>query len=380
MEKVTFEVETITPMFLAGNDQSWETVKKKRDDEPEEDWHLNAELRASAFRGLLRYWHRALIGGAVSSLGEVQTYEQSLFGTTDHGSTVTVRLSDPSQDQKLFMRKNTSRNNIAGSDYLLWSMEKSGKEAKGNFKAARYYYPPGTKFHVILSVKGKGVEAQQKLNKAVGTFWLLTQLGGAGSRSRRSAGSLTAQLVATTSDTTYQLPPELSTLFLPSSNAELLRNRLGDGIKAIRKLYGFSNVPSQPAKKFDTISKDSCHIWIFQSEQTPWTTKQYSYPINGIDYNTAPYLALDAIGKSLYDYRQDKPILKRKIFGLPLPPDFKNERRASPLLLKMAQLKNGSCVCVAVLFKSLDENGSPSDYSLIENWIQDFPYKWEVTL
>ncbi len=45
MQEVTFNVQTITPLFLAGADQA------------------AAELRAPSFRGIMRYWLRALVGG-----------------------------------------------------------------------------------------------------------------------------------------------------------------------------------------------------------------------------------------------------------------------------------------------------------------------------
>lgn len=42
MPSITFELETVTPLFLAGADQT------------------EAELRPPAFRGALRYWFRAM--------------------------------------------------------------------------------------------------------------------------------------------------------------------------------------------------------------------------------------------------------------------------------------------------------------------------------
>ena len=51
MQQVTFTLRTITPLFLAGADQT------------------TAELRAPTFRGLMRYWYRALIGGVVEANG-----------------------------------------------------------------------------------------------------------------------------------------------------------------------------------------------------------------------------------------------------------------------------------------------------------------------
>lgn len=42
LKKITFEIETITPMFLAGAEQG------------------KAELRAACLKGLLRFWWRAI--------------------------------------------------------------------------------------------------------------------------------------------------------------------------------------------------------------------------------------------------------------------------------------------------------------------------------
>src|SRR5438876_480025 len=72
MQEVTFEVETITPLFLAGADQT------------------KAELRAPSFRGEMRYWLRALVGGLVGTdqegLTKVRDAETLVFGATDQGS------------------------------------------------------------------------------------------------------------------------------------------------------------------------------------------------------------------------------------------------------------------------------------------------------
>jgi len=55
MKKLIFTLETITPLFLSGTDQSV------------------VELRAASIRGHLRYWYRALLGG----LGVTQSFRHS---------------------------------------------------------------------------------------------------------------------------------------------------------------------------------------------------------------------------------------------------------------------------------------------------------------
>lgn len=57
MKKINFTLETLTPLFLAGNDQN------------------AVELRAASIRGHLRYWYRALLGG----LDQEVTFEHPYY-------------------------------------------------------------------------------------------------------------------------------------------------------------------------------------------------------------------------------------------------------------------------------------------------------------
>src|SRR2546421_12182581 len=79
MQEVTFTLRTLTPLFLAGADQT------------------KAELRAPTFRGLMRYWQRALVGGLFGTdrkgLEKVSEAETAVFGATDTGSAVSVKVS-----------------------------------------------------------------------------------------------------------------------------------------------------------------------------------------------------------------------------------------------------------------------------------------------
>src|SRR6266702_2797554 len=79
MPKVIFTLRTLTPLFLAGADQA------------------AAELRAPSFRGLMRYWQRALVGGLVGTtsqgLEKVKETETAVFGATDTGSAVSIKVS-----------------------------------------------------------------------------------------------------------------------------------------------------------------------------------------------------------------------------------------------------------------------------------------------
>jgi len=340
MQEVTFEVETITPLFLAGADQA------------------TAELRAPSFRGEMRYWLRALVGGLVGTgpegLKTVRDAETEVFGATDRGSAVQVRVSGQPTKLEEFRRESRGRD-VTGKDYLLWSMVQSGRADRGNLKPARWYFPPGTRFHVTLAAHDSNEVA---FKKGIAAFWLLTHLGSIGSRSRRCAGSL--QATGDTSTLPFDIP----------QTAQVLQDQLTRGIQGTRRLYDYKPASLREAT-FDVLSAATCRIWILRNEERPWPNAD---------------AAMRDIGASLQDYRRDiNPIQRRKIFGLPLMGVDNKSRRSSPLLLRITKLRGEQYVGVAVLFKTKVETKTDlfntDDYALIDRWVmQDFPKALEVKL
>jgi len=342
MQEVTFNVETITPLFLAGADQG------------------TAELRAPSFRGAMRYWFRALVGGMVGTdtagLKEVIEKESDVFGATDQGSSVRVKISEASRVPEQF----TERTNIqvrgewkaTGKGYLLWSMVRSGNPAKGNVKLARWYFPRGTQFQLTLSARDN--TEQDYLNQAITSFWLLTHLGGMGSRSRRCGGSLTiTNVVGNTSALPFNTP----------ETAQALKQQIEQGIKTART---FLHVHPHRAidPRFDILSSGNCRIWILQENQVTWKS---------------PDEAMRIIGERLQDFRSTIPIQQRKVFGLPLKGI--NGRQSSPLHLRIIKLQPEKYVGIATLFKTSTPGIPMGDYKHIENWIStSFPHALEVLL
>lgn len=343
MLEVTFDVETITPLFLAGADQE------------------TAELRAPSFRGVMRYWYRALIGGSVgANLEDLKKAEASVFGTTDRGSAVRIRLSNFQGQTELISKEYT------GKDYLLWSV----------IRSRRRYIAQNTKFRVTLAASD---EARDELQKAISAFWLLSQLGGIGARSRRCAGNFSS----------LPVKGEFSNLpFHIPATAQELQQQLGTGLAMARQSL---NIPSQTRQQrvsFDILAPQVCRIWILQNNNTPWSTADH---------------ALQDIGEKLQIYRrQIFPIDERKIFGIPVmvlnnqgksrPLSINGagseaKRITSPLLLHISQLQEGQekyYVVTATLFKTKWRDMSEKDYKLyqhIERWIQqDFSSSLEVQL
>ena len=365
MQEVTFNLQTITPLFLAGADQA------------------AAELRAPSFRGVMRYWQRALVGGWVGTnqkgLEKVAKTETGVFGATDTGSAISIKVAAASGEPKEFTEQISERVGgkwqATGKGYLLWSMARSGRADKGNLKPARWYFTSGTRFDVTLSARDQD---DAKLKQAIAAFWLLVHLGGIGSRSRRCAGSLKAdniqaytvqalkeQLEQGKAITLQDAEGKASKLsFKKSETANALKTQLEEGIRAARLLYNIGQPTAQNNAQFDVLAPGACRIWILQDEQ-PWSTAE---------------IAMQRLGEKLQDYRSHIAIGRRKIFGLPLPPIVFNQRRASPLLLRVAELQGNRYVGIAVLFITAGRGVVMQDYKLIENWVNEFRGKVEVTL
>ncbi|MBO0792121.1 MAG: type III-B CRISPR module RAMP protein Cmr1 [Ktedonobacteraceae bacterium] len=344
MQEVIFTLRTLTPLFLAGADQT------------------TAELRAPSFRGLMRYWQRALVGGLIGTTSHdietVKTVETAVFGATDTGSAVSIKVSAISSGPKEFTEQTSVRmggtRRATGKGYLLWSMAKSGRADRGNLKPARWYFPPGTSFQVTLSARDQNA---MRFKQAITAFWLLAHLGGVGSRSRRCAGSLAVQAVQ--GDT-----GNLS--FNVSKNIQALKLQIEQGIREAKKvIQEVCQLEQRSVKQaqFDILTQGLCRIWILQDEQ-PWSSAE---------------MAMQRLGENLQSYRSHIAIERRKIFGLPLPPII-NKRRASPLLLRVAELQDNKYVGIAVLFKTTGSDVSLGDYKFIEDWINEFHGRQEVTL
>ncbi len=150
MPRLSFQLRTISPLFLAGADSQGEP-----------------ELRAASIRGQLRYWLRAVHGADVSGLDSVWKREAAVFGATDRGSVVSIRFTSdetivPQNAPMLPHRLVTGKNPLK-----------------------RRAIPRGTICKLAL-VTRPGQALPDDFVKALST-WLL--LGGVGKRSRRTFGA-----------------------------------------------------------------------------------------------------------------------------------------------------------------------------------------------
>ena len=172
MYKVTFECETITPMFLAGADPR------------------TPELRAPSIKGALRFWWRAMHGHL--PLNQLREEEAKIFGGVekDQGKSafsivVTGKFQSsstrfPRQTVQITSRGRTFPINIL--EYLAYGTYQYRK-GQGNV-FIRDYIPPKSQFTVtLLSLHQELIEDLKNL------FFIFTNFSGLGSRSRNGFGN-----------------------------------------------------------------------------------------------------------------------------------------------------------------------------------------------
>jgi CRISPR-associated protein Cmr1 len=161
MQSITFECEVITPMFLAGADG------------------ITPELRPPSIKGALRFWWRALNGHL--PLHELKEREDEIFGGTDGRSKVilNVNYSDPNMNNENVPKFNYIKNyklNKKGIQYFNVVFYHHSKEREG--------IAAGVKFSLTLKSKNK-----VDLIEVANIFWIMSVLGGLGTRCRRGNGA-----------------------------------------------------------------------------------------------------------------------------------------------------------------------------------------------
>ena len=333
--RVDFTLQTITPLFLSGAEQT-------------------PELRPASVRGALRYWLRALTdAGNVSQLQEA---ESAVFGQTDFGSPVIVRLSGTPQPMTDFdLKRDESKINKhgvyeqlqnSGHNYLYYSTKLGMHKPDGN---NRVPYKPAESFTLSLRLNPSSAKQTDLLLRANRAMWCLTNLGGLGSRAHRCAGNIKVSACSS-----HNLNENLSELFPTSATTTLteLKTHLETVLQSIKR--------ATRSSKYDVIHPDECRVWVFtRNEWKKWED------------------VVEFIGKEMKTFRavQANRNTINSVFGVPIlhgGPGFPLNRRSSPLWLKVGQFSDGKYYGVATLFKSEFTQGNATvggGYGHIENFI-----------
>jgi CRISPR-associated protein Cmr1 len=192
MERITIELEAVTPVFAHV--------------EPDGD----ARWRAAPFRGLARWWFRAVVGAAKPP-GEVRKDEAALFGTAEQPSAVAFRVfSEPSSSSRTI-----------DADINPGSKRSARRKA----------IPPGGR--ATLEIVSARRDGTQNVRRAYAALWVALHLGGLGQRSRRGAGSIKLTSVA---------GPDVMPAPIAAKDAASYARELEDGLRSARKVLGVTSL------------------------------------------------------------------------------------------------------------------------------------------
>jgi CRISPR-associated protein Cmr1 len=251
MNKVSLTLETITPLFLSGNDQN------------------AVEFRTASIRGQLRYWYRALLGGAIVAYyhhpeklaEEISRREKEIFGTTDRGSRVMVRVNEiaPHSETRLSQRKFIQ--------YLGYGL----KERKA--------FSPGQKFRVDISL-WKSSDVLESVVAA--TLWATLHLGNLGARSRRGFGSIGLADEASWGGLTMKRPTSFGDL-----NSQL-EGDLKSVVTAFEKHTGNKYAQPPDLPPFSVLCPQYWKLMLLNAAYASWEE------------------ALDSIGRTIREFREDR--------------------------------------------------------------------------
>ncbi len=316
LRQVVVTLETVTPLFLGGANPRGEP-----------------ELRPASFRGALRFWFRALLGGVLGdNPKKVFEWESKIFGDTTHASPLAITIKGPPKLQVVGYSQLVQ--NKSGLAYLLFSARRI-KKGESERKAIEQ----NTSFDLVLRLRNP--QDQEALEASLAALWLLTHLGGLGSRSRRGAGNLQVKQVQGAN------AEGLPSLVVEAQTPEGLCKELSQGLSqlrqwAVKKFQESSTANVNNPSLFDVLHPQVCNVWVVNKEFNDWQE------------------ALNQFGETMRRFRRSQDYIQRAVFGLPIVFQHRNHtlegsehvRRASPLIVRVVRLKSGKCALVLTLFSS----------------------------
>ncbi|EKQ67328.1 CRISPR-associated protein, Cmr1 family [Leptolyngbyaceae cyanobacterium JSC-12] len=357
MPSITFDLETVTPLFLSGADQT------------------TAELRPPAFRGALRYWFRAIAGANYwNDINTLKSLESSILGDSgDHGgSKITIRLINcPTPEeldpQSVWMTQDRARERDgSGIGYLLFSMGMQERKAIGVQKPV--------KFSIKFSTRPNPATLSQDIKNLLivaNLFCLAVNLGGFGSRERRGAGSLrilkvTSDIQDFSQDMQREEIPLTSIRYVRQVNdfAKSFKNQILKAQAKTSENLGFnlkslSRFDQKELPDLEIFRKATASIYLLKDAFESWKE------------------ALDYIGKEYANYRSRIALKERSVFGLPMKSIDMDARRPSPLRIKIIRPSNDDYYCLLIRMKAKFPSDArvqvgDSQFELIDSFIASF--------
>jgi CRISPR-associated protein Cmr1 len=334
LKKIEFEIKAVTPIVMGGGDQN------------------NAELRAPSFKGLMRFWWRAVKGKAnISDISELKKEESEIFGSADQGmgkSKFAIRVIGRVDDRYRSNVRELFNMGKPGLSYLFYPFRLQGPSDRYGYKAN------STKFKIQLSSKD-----EDYLRIAAASFWCVVYLGGIGTRSRRGAGNLSVTKVNTMNFDHTDIEKEIKKLFA-SEGIESQDNVKGwyeERYKSVSNIIGnssdFFHNPSYPILKGGGV--------YVLPHKTSWEEVLNVFGDKFREYRLRKQPDYDIV-KSFIQTGNMGGTVDRAAFGLPLsfsysslqnrkadinPQNNRFDRSSSPLIFKVVEF-NGKYFPVMV--------------------------------
>lgn len=342
------------------------------------DPDATAELRLTSFKGVLRFWWRALAWSRCDGdLARIQQQEDLVFGSTSTGQArVWMRLGSHQPGELL--RKDSvltedreSRDVVGmGARYLGYGLMAAFPSSKTNTAAGQLSRPAlqaPLEFSVQLRCSGLEPALEDSLLQAL---IALGSVGGMGSRSRRGYGSLVLESIDRNGSSHWQAP----------------RNdqQLVQVLTAIRQRASRQGLPPYTA-----FSGDARHVVL--------CAEQCREPLHLLDLIGREMVRFRSWGKdgmvlrtipSERNFRHDHDLMKQHIdarrshperiaFGLPhnygkgkiheVSPEGELDRRASPLFIHLHQCGSRPVAVISFLparFLPASRSGGPAVISV----------------
>ena len=280
-QKLEVTLETVTPLFLAGADGK------------------TPELRPASFRGAMRFWLRALLGGVLGDdLEAVRREEARVFGDTEGASPVVVQV-----------RTIEDQPPVKGSYRPLLHNPQKGFRFPG--------FKEGQMFDLVLSSR-PGAGPLPEI--AVASTLLFCHLGSLGKRARRGFGSL--QIIKGRGNKVLSNVPDFAQLVVPKpKDAPALNKHLSRMLEwsceiALVGVERPSPLTRGRLPEFSILSPDHTKVLVCEHVFGSWETAMVEF----------------------WRKLRATPYRDRKEFGFV---DKREGRRSSPLVLKIWRLDPG---------------------------------------
>ncbi|MCC6299407.1 MAG: type III-B CRISPR module RAMP protein Cmr1 [Anaerolineales bacterium] len=349
MQQIKIRLETITPLFLGGADARGEP-----------------ELRAASFRGAMRYWLRAAAGSITgNNLEALHKIEGDVFGITGEedkqtSSAVIIRKANEKlsrislTEMRQYKKDGEIKVGKPGLNYLFFAARKTEeyKERRGLQGS----------FDLIISSRVDGKENDKAFRQIYAALWLLTHLGGVGSRARRGAGNIQVTSAESLTSDLEKYAKKFSLKVQASTSDELI-NELSEGIKYSRNFIGQDILPGtmSDVAKFDILHPDACDIYVADKRFSDWSNALDSLGKIYKDFRFERQPDFDVIKNSAQTDEDLQEPVQRSLFGLPISlanemsiESTNFERRSSPLVFRIVKLNTSkpNYALVIIWFKS----------------------------